>query len=77
MILAGFSRVDLASIKWAGVIVQLFISERRQAIDLGNFKVLRYLSADIKRISVIVGIWMFYKAKIKPTLGVESAVTVS
>jgi hypothetical protein len=40
----------------------------RQTVYPDNFELLRNLCADIQRVGVIVGIWMFHVTTIEPAL---------
>lgn len=60
--------MDLATVKRLLLVVDSLMWLGRQAIDLGDFKLLRNLGTDVQWVCVVVGIWIIYKSAVKPAL---------
>lgn len=69
MVLAKWCRVDLVMVVLGMASgADAFTIASRQTVYPNNFELLRNFCADIQRVGVIVGIWMFHVATIEPAL---------
>lgn len=68
MVLACRRRMFSATVERTFFIVNSLVSSGREAIHLGDFELLRYFGAQVKRVSIVIRIWILEQPQIEPAL---------
>ena len=72
MVLASSRGMFPTTVEWTFFMVNSLVSSGREAIHLGDFELLRYFGAQVKRVSIVIRIWILEQPQIEPALRVGS-----